>query len=170
MREVEDISATSLVQLSNMGKIPRINRTLLTSPYAGRSTVRSDSGEPAGGGLLQRARYLRKHPTEAEYRLWFALRALKPLGFHFRRQAPIGNYIADFVCHRAKVIVEIDGSQHGEPENVLRDERRTEFLDSRGYRVLRFWNVEVMEGLEEVVATILRAAPTRRALRVDLPA
>jgi very-short-patch-repair endonuclease len=94
------------------------------------------------------------------------LRALKPLGFHFRRQAPIGNYIADFVCHRAKVIVEIDGAQHGEPENALRDERRTEFLDSRGYRVLRFWNVEVMEGLEEVVATILRAAPTRRALRV----
>jgi very-short-patch-repair endonuclease len=88
------------------------------------------------------------------------------LGFHFRRQAPIGDYIADFVCHRAKVIVEIDGSQHGEAENVLRDERRTAFLNSRGYRVLRFWNVEVIEGKEEVVAAILREAPTRRASRV----
>jgi very-short-patch-repair endonuclease len=155
-----------VVQLSDLVMLPRIIGTIFTSPYGGRWTVRSDCGEPAGGGLLQRARYLRKHPTEAEYRLWFALRALKPLGFHFRRQAPIGNYIADFVCHRAKVIVEIDGAQHGEPENALRDERRTEFLDSRGYRVLRFWNVEVTEGLEEVVATILRAAPTRRALRV----
>jgi very-short-patch-repair endonuclease len=95
---------------------------------------------------------------------------LKPLGFHFRRQAPIGDYIADFVCHRATIVVEIDGSQHGEPENVLRDERRTAFLNSRGYRVLRFWNVEVMERKEEVVAAILRAAPTRRAARVDLPA
>jgi very-short-patch-repair endonuclease len=158
-----------LVQLVDMGKMPRINRTILTSPYA---AVRSDSAEPTGGGLLERARYLRKHPTEAEYRLWFALRALKPLGFHFRRQAPIGNYIADFVCHRAKIVVEIDGSQHGAAENVLRDERRTTFLNSRGYRVLRFWNVEVMEGREEVVARILREAPTRqRAVRaVDLPA
>jgi very-short-patch-repair endonuclease len=98
------------------------------------------------------------------------LRALKPLGFHFRRQAPIGNYIADFVCHRAKVIVEIDGAQHGDPENVQHDEKRTLYLNSRGYRVLRFWNVEVMERKEEVVAAILRAAPTRRAARVDLPA
>jgi len=152
-----------------MGKLPRINRTLLTSPNA---AILSDSEEPTGGGMLQRARYLRKHPTEAEYRLWFALRALKPLGFHFRRQAPIGNYIADFVCHRAKIIVEIDGAQHGEPVNLRRDERRTGFLNSRGYRVLRFWNVEVMEGKDEVVEAILRAAPPAIALAraVDLPA
>jgi very-short-patch-repair endonuclease len=85
-------------------------------------------------------------------------------------QAPIVNYIADFVCHRAKVIVEIDGAQHGEPENAQHDEKRTLYLNSRGYRVLRFRNVEVMERKEEVVAAILRAAPTRRAARVDLPA
>ena len=157
-----------------MEKLPRINRTPLTSPYAGRSAARSDSGEPTGGGLLQRARYLRKHSTEAEYRLWFALRALKPLGFHFRRQAPIGNYIADFVCHRSKIVIEIDGSQHGEPENVNRDEKRTAYLNSRGYRVLRFWNCDVMQGKEEVVAAVLRsleAPPASVPMHAgDLPA
>ncbi|HVZ70150.1 MAG TPA: endonuclease domain-containing protein [Rhizomicrobium sp.] len=153
--------------------MPPINRTILTSPNAGRSSVLSDSEEPAGGG---RARWMRKHPSQAEYRFWFALRALKPLGFHFRRQAPIGRYVVDFVCHRAKIVVEIDGSQHGEPENILRDEKRTAFLRSRGYRVLRFWNIEANEGQEEVIAAILRAAtphPSTYALRAtvdDLPA
>jgi very-short-patch-repair endonuclease len=96
------------------------------------------------------------------------------LGFHFRRQAPIGNYIADFVCHRAKIVVEIDGSQHGEPENVNRDEKRTAYLNSREYRVLRFWNCEVMQGKEEVVAAVLRsleAPPASVPMHAgDLPA
>jgi very-short-patch-repair endonuclease len=102
------------------------------------------------------------------------LRALKPLGFHFRRQAPIGNYIADFVCHRSKIVIEIDGSQHGEPENVNRDEKRTAYLNSRGYRVLRFWNCDVMQGKEEVVAAVLRsleAPPASVPMHAgDLPA
>jgi very-short-patch-repair endonuclease len=102
------------------------------------------------------------------------LRALKPLGFHFRRQAPIGHYIADFVCHRSKIIIELDGSQHGEAANVLRDERRTAYLNSRGYRVLRFWNGEAMRGKEEVMSIVLRsleAPPGRVPMHApDLPA
>ena len=156
-----------------MGKLPRINRAVLTSPNAGRSATLSDSEETTGGGMLQRARCLRKHPTEAEYRLWFALRLLKPLGLHFRRQVPIGKYVADFACHRAKIVVELDGSQHGLPENLKRDAERTAFLEQRGYRVLRFWNDEVLRGQEDVIDAVLRAAgspPPVALSRADLPA
>ncbi len=156
-----------------MGKLPRINRAVLTSPNAGRSATLSDSEETTGGGILQRARCLRKHPTEAEHRLWFALRLLKPLGLHFRRQVPIGKYVADFACHRAKIVVELDGSQHGLPENLKRDAERTAFLEQRGYRVLRFWNDEVLRGQEDVIDAVLRAAgspPPVALSRADLPA
>jgi very-short-patch-repair endonuclease len=117
---------------------------------------------------------MRKHATPAEGLLWASLRRLRGQGFHFRRQAPIGNYIADFACHRAKIIVEVDGSQHGDPDGLARDKRRTAFLSSRGYRVLRFWNDDVMRDCGSVVAAILQAAaPTRsasQAMQNDLPA
>jgi very-short-patch-repair endonuclease len=132
----------------------------------------SDSCEEAAGGGIARARTLRKHPTDAEQRLWYALRLLKPLGLHFRRQAPLGTYYPDFVCHRSKIVIELDGSQHVDDAVVEYDAQRTSFLNSRGYRVLRFWNSDVLENRERVIEIIVAAAkpPTRPAAPGDLPA
>jgi very-short-patch-repair endonuclease len=77
---------------------------------------------------------------------------------HFRRQAPVGRYFPDFVCHRSKLVVELDGSQHAEDPAVQYDAQRNEFLNSRGYRVLRFWNSDVVENREGVVEIIIAAA------------
>jgi very-short-patch-repair endonuclease len=93
-----------------------------------------------------------------EQRLWYALRLLKPLGMHFRRQAPVGRYFPDFVCHRSKLVVELDGSQHAEDATVQYDARRTAYLNSRGYHVLRFWNSDVLESPDGVVEIIVAAA------------
>jgi len=106
----------------------------------------------------QRARWLRANTTEAEKRLWRGLRILRLKGFHFRRQAPIGRYYVDFVCHGAKLVIELDGAQHAEPSAVRYDCQRTEFLHSRGYTVLRFWNSDVMQNREGVLDTILAAS------------
>lgn len=112
-----------------------------------------------------RARSLRKNATDAERILWTALRNFKRGGEHFRRQAPIGRYVVDFVCHRAKLIVELDGSQHGTDKAMAYDAERTAFLNSRGYRVIRFWNVEIFENLHGVCDAIFAIAkenpPTR---------
>ena len=79
--------------------------------------------------------------TEAERRLWQILRSQQMNGYKFRRQAPIGRYIADFVCHEARLIVEIDGGQHD--RSSPRETERTGFLQNEGYRILRFWNNEI---------------------------
>jgi very-short-patch-repair endonuclease len=129
--------------------------------------------EAAGGGPVGRARTLRNQSTDAEQRLWYALRLLKPHGMHFRRQAPLGPYFPDFVCHRSKLVVELDGSQHADDDVVQYDARRTAFLNSRGYTVLRFWNSDVLENHDGVVEIILATAkkpPTRPASPGDLPA
>ena len=70
--------------------------------------------------------------------------ALETRGTHFRRQVPIGNYVVDFACMAARLVVEVDRSQHGEGENLIRDRERTRWLEAQGYRVLRFWNNEVV--------------------------
>jgi very-short-patch-repair endonuclease len=101
--------------------------------------------------------------------LWIELRPLKQLGFHFRRQARLGPYIVDFACHAMKLIVELDGSQHGEESNIRYDIRRTSFLESRGYRVIRFWNSEVIESRSAVVEAILRALEVPPTLRPGVP-
>jgi very-short-patch-repair endonuclease len=116
---------------------------------------------PPSAPSVERARHLRKNATPAERLLWSALRHLKSRGYHFRRQAPFDRYIVDFACHGAKVIVEIDGSQHGDPDHVAHDAKRTRYLNSRGYKVLRFWNEDVMGDCGAVVEAILRAAPAR---------
>ncbi|MBV9550215.1 MAG: endonuclease domain-containing protein [Alphaproteobacteria bacterium] len=158
-----------------MGRLPPINRRPFTSPNAGRSPPLSSESceEVAGGGPIARARWLRKNPTEAERRLWHALRLLKPLGLHFRRQPPIGPYFADFACHRSRLVVELDGSQHTESAAIEYDARRTAYLNRRGYRVLRFWNSEILSGGDRIVEIIIAAArkpPTRPAAPGDLPA
>lgn len=93
--------------------------------------------------------------TDAEQKLWSVLRDAQLNGFRFRRQEPIRPYVADFVCRRAMLIIEIDGWQHGlTPE---RDQQRTRSLEARGFTVLRFWNNEVLENVDGVVAAILAA-------------
>ena len=97
--------------------------------------------------------------TDAERRLWVELRA-RGLGGKWRRQQLIGRYIADFVCQSARLIVEVDGGQHSESEA---DVRRTTWLEGAGYRVVRFWNYDVLENVEGVlmrIAEALAAAPS----------
>jgi very-short-patch-repair endonuclease len=93
--------------------------------------------------------------TNAERRIWSILRSEQMQRRKFRRQVPIGRYIADFVCHEARLIVEIDGGQH-DPLS-LQEIERSAFLQNEGYRVLRFWNNEVLTNLEGVYAIIAEA-------------
>lgn len=102
------------------------------------------------------ARQLRNQPTEPEKRLWWFLRAGQ-LGHKFRRQAAIGPYIVDFVCFAKKLIIELDGSQHLEVDAQQHDANRTVWLNSRGFRVIRFRNHELDEGTQLVVEAIQRA-------------
>ncbi len=102
-----------------------------------------------------RARELRRNMTDAERALWRELRG-GALGGKFRRQAPLGRYIVDFVCLEKHLIVEVDGGQHAENRS---DQERDRWLESQGFRVLRFWNNEVlgnMSGVLEVIAEALR--------------
>jgi very-short-patch-repair endonuclease len=112
-----------------------------------------------------RARNLRRNATPAERKLWNALRLLDLPPGHFRRQAPIGPYVADFAHHGLRLIVELDGDQHGRPEGLAKDTRRTAHLSALGYRVMRFWNHEIADDCDGVVETILAHAaeppPTR---------
>jgi very-short-patch-repair endonuclease len=102
------------------------------------------------------AQRMRRAPTDAERRMWHILRTLKPLGMHFRRQAPIGSYVADFVWYDGKLVIEIDGSQHADRQQSY-DAQRTAWLQSQGYRVLRFWNNEVLKTPRSVGEAILAA-------------
>ena len=95
---------------------------------------------------------MRREPTEAEDRLWQELRGRRLEGIKFRRQVPMPPYVVDFLCADAMLIVEVDGSQHGDD---VRDDVRTAFLKSRGFRVLRFWNDEVLREMNSVCDTIL---------------
>lgn len=106
--------------------------------------------------MSERARKLRREKTDAERRLWQALRELNRHGYQFRQQAPIGPYIADFADHTAKIVVEVDGGQHGEPKMQATDAARTRWLEANGYRVLRFWNTDVLKDTPSVMDSILR--------------
>jgi very-short-patch-repair endonuclease len=107
--------------------------------------------------MSERARGMRRQKGAAERKLWYRLREFNRRGFQFRQQAPIGPYIADFCEHSAKLIVEVDGSQHGEPKGVANDKRRTRWLESQGYQVLRFWNYEVLTNIGGVEVAIMVA-------------
>ncbi|HVZ90900.1 MAG TPA: endonuclease domain-containing protein [Rhizomicrobium sp.] len=103
------------------------------------------------------ARDLRQNATDCERKLWSLLRAKQFAGLRFRRQQPLGPYIADFYCSAAKLIVELDGSQHGTDENIAYDAARTVWLTKRGYRVLRFSNEEFLKNRDLVTDAIGRA-------------
>ena len=98
------------------------------------------------------ARALRRRSTDTERKLWRELRDRQIEACKFRRQHPIGPYIVDFVCIEKLLIVEADGGQHA--EQINHDERRTAFLASQGYRVLRFWNNDVLNNMEGILETI----------------
>jgi very-short-patch-repair endonuclease len=107
------------------------------------------------------AKGLRKNLTDAEQKLWQHLRNRQLEGYKFRRQQLIGKYIVDFVCFEKKLVVELDGGQHLDSERIEYDSNRTRWLESRGYRVLRFWNHEVLnkdefESVKEVIWRELR--------------
>ena len=105
--------------------------------------------------LVHRARTLRREQTNAERRLWNALCAQKLGGWDWRRQVPFGPYILDFLCREARLVVEVDGSQHA--EQVEYDARRTAFLNRHRLCVLRFWNADVLTNCDGVCITILNA-------------
>ena len=113
--------------------------------------------------MRSRARSLRRDLTNAERRIWSALRAHRLDGAGFRRQKPIGPYIADFVCEASKLIVELDGGQHFDAANEMRDARRDAYLVGKGYRVLRFNNHDVMvnkDGVLETIAAAIASSPS----------
>jgi very-short-patch-repair endonuclease len=97
---------------------------------------------------------MRGDATPAEHRLWQILRAKRLADYKFKRQLPIDHYIVDFACLQQRVIVEADGGQHS---NSTRDERRDAYLRAQGFRVLRFWNTDIFDNEEGVLASILNA-------------
>ncbi|MEW6141296.1 MAG: endonuclease domain-containing protein [Thermodesulfobacteriota bacterium] len=107
--------------------------------------------------MRDRSRQLRRKATDAEARLWSHLRARQLSGFKFRRQHAIGSYIVDFYCHEAGLVVELDGGGHAEELQGQYDLERSQWLESRGLRVIRFWNNEVLGNIEGVVEQILSA-------------
>ena len=126
-----------------------------------------EAGEGTGGGLgerarrmsegptIERARRLRKDMTRAESLLWRALRGHRLAGWHIRRQAPCGPYIADFLCVKARLVIEVDGATHSRPYEVRRDARRDAWFAANGYRVLRLLNADIYENFEGAIETIL---------------
>lgn len=107
------------------------------------------------------ARRLRKAMTPAERALWFELRRARLPGTHFRRQAPIGPFVVDVVCHAAMLAVEIDGGAHNAPDVALGDLERQQWIEGRGYRVLRFANADVLCDPRRVARAICALAMVR---------
>jgi very-short-patch-repair endonuclease len=114
---------------------------------------------------LVKAKHLRQDMTDAERKLWSILRNSQLNGVKFRRQQPIGPFVADFVCQERRLIVEADGGQHAES---CTDDSRTAFLEGKGYRVLRFWNNDILtnlDGVAQVIAAALSPPHPARAER-----
>lgn len=107
----------------------------------------------------KRAKDLRNNSTNAERRLWQKLKRRQIAGVKFRRQQPINPYVVDFVCLERRVIVEVDGGQHS--EQLHHDDQRSQWLEARGYRVLRFWNNDVLANTEVVAQAVFGAVEKR---------
>jgi very-short-patch-repair endonuclease len=104
--------------------------------------------------LIPLAKSLRKRTTDTEQVLWQHLRAKHFGGFKFRLQQPIGTYIVDFVCFEKKIIVELDGGQHAQQEEMQKDSIRDQWFEAQGYKVLRFWDNEVLTNIRGVLEVI----------------
>ena len=110
-------------------------------------------------GILRKSQTLRKNMTKEERHLWYDF--LKTYPVQFKRQYPVGSYIVDFYCYRARLVIELDGSQHCEPDEKKYDERRTDYLNSHGLSVLRFSNRDVAERFREVCEAVHTAVQRR---------
>lgn len=104
------------------------------------------------------AKSMRRGMTDAELKLWNELRAHRLMGMSFRRQVPIGPYVIDFACSAHSLIIEVDGSQHADPESVQRDEARSAYLNASGWTILRFWNDDVVRDIDNVCQHIVIVA------------
>jgi len=135
------------------------DRSKNSSPLAGEEGARREAVGRRGGkrDLLPLAKRMRSAQTDAEARLWSMLRAKRLDGWKFKRQEQLGDYIVDFVNFEKRLIVEADGSQHAES---VADEKRDAYLSHEGFRVLRFWNNDVLTNLDGVAIAILAALET----------
>jgi len=124
----------------------------VSPPQGGGDKTSGGSGRVDMNDLVNLSRNLRKRQTDAENLLWRHLRGKQLHGLRFRRQQPIGRYIADFVCLEKRLILEIDGGQHAIEKE--KDEERSDWLITEGYSILRFWNNDVLTNLEGVLETI----------------
>ncbi len=122
----------------------------VTGPSVAKSTVRAIRNPKA----VALAKSLRRKLTGPEAKLWYHLERIETVDTHFRKQAAFDRYVLDFVCHRAKLVIEVDGDQHGFTRQGIRDQQRDAFLASRGYRTLRFSNLEVLQEIDAVLDTI----------------
>ena len=104
----------------------------------------------------EKTRTLRKNMTKQERLLWQFLRKKNINGLKFRRQYPIGKYIVDFICNEKRLIIEIDGGQHNENQNIVYDKERTKYLETKGFKVIRFWNLDIENNIEGVYQEILK--------------
>ena len=104
----------------------------------------------------EKTRTLRKNMTKQERLLWQFLRKKNINGLKFRRQYPIGKYIVDFICNEKRLIIELDGGQHNENQNIVYDKERTKYLETKGFKVIRFWNLDIENNIEGVYQEILK--------------
>jgi very-short-patch-repair endonuclease len=143
------------------GAVLRSGAVSLHGPSPGRSLrsrptspLKGEGGNGVDREIQRRARGLRVRMTDAERKLWFALRDSRFAGFKFRRQVPIGRFIVDFVCFEQRLVIEVDGGQHADS---VADQRRDRWLAANGFRVKRFWNNEVLSNLEGVMTMLAGA-------------
>ena len=128
------------------------------SPVEGEGFSRFGRTDQVSGRMVRRAQSMRAQPTWTEAKLWDRLRLLS---VRFRRQAPVGRYIVDFVCHRANLVIEIDGGVHQRPDVAVRDLERDAWFDSQGYAVLRFSTKQIEDDIDGVVSSIWNATSNR---------
>ncbi len=143
----EGLSAAPEQQITQIEKINFNTRRKALLP--------GEKGWDEGSQTLKFARQLRHNQTDAEKLLWSKLRNRALNGYKFRRQVPAGNSIADFLCQEAMLIIELDGGQHAEQQNY--DQRRTLWLESQGFLVLRFWNNDVLLNIDGMCDAMLEA-------------
>jgi very-short-patch-repair endonuclease len=129
-------------------------------PLWGRCPEGAEVGKvlhtPVSPKIRNNARKMRKALTDAELKLWNELRAHRLMGLGFRRQMPIAGYIVDFACPSHRLIVELDGSQHGTDDAVAYDQQRTMGLQDDGWTVLRFWNDDILKDIDNICLHIIR--------------
>src|SRR5215510_11350561 len=156
-RENEEVCAASFFTLPLRGRVDCSERSDEQSGWGdgqARQLIGSQMAKPITEFRRQTAHRLRVSATQPEQKLWRALKRVPTFGSHFRRQAPIGRYVVDFACMRAKLVVELDGGHHSDDKVAAKDAMRTRWLEGQGYKVLRFWNAELNSNLDGVLDTI----------------